>query len=86
MRYFLARKKIKMKTPITDEAMTDGWSGDAWAVDVETCKRLERDNKRMRRALKDLSQPVSRVDYSLGDLDRVVCKIAKSALDSLECY
>lgn len=31
-----------MKTPITDAAKTDGWSGDAFAVPVEVAEQLER--------------------------------------------
>lgn len=47
-------------TPLTDKHTTDGWSGDAAAVSVEFCRRLERQRNRLRDALKDSSCPKPR--------------------------
>lgn len=56
-------------TPLTDKRASTGWSGDAAAVDVAFCQRLERQRNRLRVALKTSICPSPRggVDGSVHD-------------------
>jgi len=45
---------------------------------------LKRDNVKMVQTLKDLAQPCTRMDYTVGKLDKIVCNLAQETLNSLE--
>ncbi len=55
-------------TPETDAATSDGWSGGEAAVDVETCKRIERERDAARCAIRELEKCNATLTANAQDL------------------
>lgn len=47
---------MKSRTPRTDKVASDGWSGDAVAVPYEFAQKLELENKRLKRKIRQLEK------------------------------